>query len=94
MKAYCALANMGKIRRDLTNSAAETLVNSGVTSIMDCANSTILGVPQVHTNSLQRLQNMAARMICRCSPRDHVTPLKKELHWLPIKARPVFKILC
>ena len=43
---------------------------------------------------LQRLQNMAARIICRCGPRDHVTPLRKELHWLPIEARPVFKILC
>ena len=27
-KAYCALANKGKIRRDLTKSAAETLVNA------------------------------------------------------------------
>ena len=37
---------------------------------------------------------MAARIICRCGPRDHVTSLRKELHWLPIEARPVFKILC
>ena len=37
---------------------------------------------------------MAARIICRCGPRDHVTPLRKELHWLPTEARPVFKILC
>ena len=93
-KAYCALANIGKIRRNLTKPAAETLVNACVTSVMDYANSTSLGVPQVHTNSLQRLQNMAARIICRCGPRDHVTPLRKELHWLPIEARPVFKILC
>ena len=35
---------------------------------------------------------MAAHIICRCGPRDHVTPLRKELHWLPIEARPVFKI--
>ena len=62
---------------------------------MDYANSTSLGVSHlVHTNSLQRLLNMAARIICRCSPSDHVTPLRKELHWLPIEARPVFKILC
>ena len=43
-------------------------------------NSTSLGVPQVHTDSLQRLQNMAARIICRCGLRDHVTPLRKALH--------------
>ena len=93
-KAYCALANIGKIRRDLTRPAAETLVNACMISVIDYANSTSLGVPQVHTNSLQRLQNMAARIICRCGPRDRVTPLKKELHWLTIEARPMFKILC
>ena len=95
-KAYCALANIRKIRRDLTRPAAETLslVNACVTSVMDYANSTSLVVPQVHTNSLQRLQNMAAHIICRCGPRDHVTSLRKELHWLPIEARPTFKILC
>ena len=37
---------------------------------------------------------MAARIICRCGPRDHVTPLRKAPHWLQIEARPVFKILC
>ena len=93
-KAYCALENIGKIRKDLTRSAAEILVNACVTSVMDYANSASLGVQQVHTNSLQRLQNMAALIICRCGPRDHFTPLRKELHWLPIEARPVFKILC
>ena len=93
-KAYCALANIGKLQRNLTKPAAEILVNACVTSVMDYANSTSLGVPQVHTNSLQKLQNMAARIICRCGPRDHVTPLRKELHWFPIEARPVFKILC
>ena len=41
-KAYCALANIGKIRRDLTRPAAETLVNACVTSVMDYANSTCL----------------------------------------------------
>ena len=93
-KAYCALANIGKSRRNLTKPAAETLVNACVTSVMDYANRTSLGVPQVHTNRHQRLQNMAACNICRYGPRDHVTPLRKELHWLPIEARPVFKILC
>ena len=31
-KAYCALANIGKILRDLTRPTAETLVNTCVTS--------------------------------------------------------------
>ena len=70
-KAYCALANIRKTRRDLTRPAAETPINVCVTSVMDYANRTSLGVPQVHADSLQRLQNIAARIICRCGPRDN-----------------------
>ena len=51
-KAYCALANIGQIRRNLTKPAAETLVNACVVSVIGYANSTSLGVPQVHTTSL------------------------------------------
>ena len=42
-KAYCALANIEKIRRDLTKPAAKTFVNACVTSVMDYANDTSLG---------------------------------------------------
>ena len=34
-KAYCALANIGKIQRNLTKPTAETLVNACATSVMD-----------------------------------------------------------
>ena len=43
-KAYCALANIENIRKDLTKPAAETLVNAYVTSVMNYAISTSLGV--------------------------------------------------
>ena len=29
----------------------------------------------------------------RCSPENHITPVLKDLHWLPIKLRIIFKIL-
>src|SRR6218665_2377621 len=34
----------------------------------------------------------AARLIKDLSPRDHITPTLKQLHWLPIHARIAFKI--
>ena len=34
-----------------------------------------------------------ARLICRRKKHDHVTPLLKELHWLPIHVRPTYKLL-
>ena len=37
--------------------------------------------------NLQAVQNFAARIICGSRKFDHVTPLLKELHWLPIKSQ-------
>ena len=40
---------------------------------------------------LQAVQNFAARIICGSRKFDHVTPLLKELHWLPIKSQLSFR---
>ena len=40
---------------------------------------------------LQRVQNNAARLVSKKRRRDHVTPLLKELHWLPVKFRCQYK---
>ena len=38
--------------------------------------------------------NKAARLI-KCATRyDRVTPILMELHWLPVKARIMFKVAC
>ena len=43
--------------------------------------------------SLQNVQNNAARVV-RCSIKyDHITPVLKDLYWLPIRKRIEFKIL-
>ena len=44
------------------------------------------------TNRLQQVQNSAARLIKRKRRRDHIMPILKELHWLPIQYRIKFKI--
>ena len=42
---------------------------------------------------LQRVQNYAAWLVVRCSRRDHITPVLKKLHWLPVKQRVTYKII-
>ena len=42
---------------------------------------------------LQLIQNGAARLICCIDRREHITPVLKDLHWLPVEARILFKIL-
>ena len=42
---------------------------------------------------LQRVQNLAAKLILMKQKRDSATECRQILHWLPIKARIEFKIL-
>ena len=44
-------------------------------------------------NKLQLVQNNAARLVAREKESSHVTPLLKQLHWLPIEYRIKYKIV-
>ena len=37
--------------------------------------------------------NSAARIVTKTAPRGHITPVLKELHWLPVDRRIEYKIL-
>ena len=41
---------------------------------------------------LQSVQNAAARIIAGLKKRDHITETLRDLHWLPVEERIVFKI--
>ena len=90
---YGQLRQIGHIRKYLNADATKSLVNSLVTSRMDYCNALLYGVPKTALNRLQSLQNTAARIITRRSHYDHITPVLKELHWLPVTHRVDFKIL-
>jgi hypothetical protein len=87
------LRNIGFIRKYLNKDAAEQLTHAFVTSRLDMGNSLLFGLPDNQIKRLSRLQNIAARIITCTKPRDHITPVLKDLHWLPIANRIVFKVL-
>ena len=80
------------IRPYLTQSETAQLVSSAITSRLDYCNSILPGLPLKQISRLQRVQNNAAKLVLRESKYDHVTPLLQELHWLPMKFRPQYKI--
>ena len=47
----------------------------------------------VITISRMSLLSGHARLVVRCDRRDHITPVLKKLHWLPVKQRVTYKIL-
>lgn len=91
--AYVHLRNIGHIRKFLTVDATKALVNALVTSRLDYCNALLIGVPNTVLSKLQRVQNTAARIVTRTPRWNHITPVLKDLHWLPVYYRIKFKIL-
>ena len=92
-KASFAIRCIGRIRRYLPYDGLKMLVNSLVISRLDYCNSVLYGIPKYQRDKLQRIQNIAAWMITGTRSTDHITPILKNLPWLPVEARINFKIL-
>ena len=52
-----------------------------------------MGLPLKSTRRLQLVQNAAARVVMGTTRCARVTPLLRELHWLPVVFRVRFKVL-
>ncbi|XP_032387662.1 uncharacterized protein LOC116699262 [Etheostoma spectabile] len=91
--AFYHLQNISRLRQWLSNSVAETLIHSFITSRLDYCNGILFGLPSKSTDRLQYVQNSAARMLTHTKLGLHITPILKKLHWLPIKSRIKYKIL-
>ena len=91
--AWFHLFRIGKIRQYLTTDQAKSVVHACVTSRLDMNNSLLIGASQVQLAKLQRIQNAAARLIIGAKKDDHVTPILKSLHWLPVHLRIRYKLL-
>ena len=91
--AYHQIHRIGRIRKFLTAPAAKTIVHSLVASRLDYCNAVLAGLPEYSINKLQSVQNSAARLVCHVNKYDHITPVLKELHWLPVHQRILFKVL-
>ena len=71
------------IRYLVTPEAAEQVVHSLITSRLAYCSSPFYELLNVRTGPLQRLQNMAAKLVTETAIHDHITPVLKSLHWLP-----------
>ena len=86
------LRNIAQIKRYLDQDCLKMLVNNLVTTRIDYCNSLYYKLPDYQLKKLQNILNRAARLITGKTLWDRITPTLIELHWLPIKARIIFKI--
>ena len=90
---WYGIHKIGQLRKYLDQDSAEKLAHAFVTSRLDFCNSLLAGLPSSELGKLQHIQNAAARIVTRTKPRQHITPVLHNLHWLPVSARISFKVL-
>jgi len=90
--AYFHLRQLRLITRSLSVDAAMTLVQSFISCHLDYCNSLFSGITDSLLGRLQSVQNAAARLVTGTRRCDHITPVLRQLHWLPVRQRVDFKL--
>ena len=91
--SFWLLKNTWRIRTYLDKSSLEILIHAFVTNKLDYCNSLLTGLHKYLIKRLQSSQNAAARVVSGSKKHDHITPILRGLHWLPVEKRITYKIL-
>ncbi|KAF7239088.1 Sodium-dependent phosphate transporter 2 [Varanus komodoensis] len=91
--AFLQLRLINQLRPYLEYDCLATVTHALVTSRLDFCNALYVGLPLKTVRTLQLVQNRAARLLTGTGRYAHMTPVLRQLHWLPIEARAQFKVL-
>jgi len=91
--AYYHLKNIHCLKAFLTQETLVTVVHASPASQIDYCNSLLYGISDYNINRLQRIKKSVARIVTNTRKYDHITPILKTIHWLPIRQRIHFRIL-
>ena len=89
---YYQIRNIQKIRSKLDIESTHTVVQALIPLRLDYCNSMLQGSADYQLHKLQKIQNMACRVVCNLKKYDHVSNHMETLHWLKIHERICFKI--
>ena len=88
---YKILKDIGSIKKTLQKDDLARLVHSVITSRLDYCNVLFLNISKENLFKLQKVQNMAAKLVLGRRRRDSASEALRELHWLNIESRVIFK---
>ena len=78
----------------MTTTAAKTAVQAFICCRLDYCNSILYGMSDGLLRKVQSIQNAAARLVTGARRCDHITPVLRQLHWLPVRQRVEYKVAC
>ena len=90
------MLNLLKIKATRRYLTTKTCANTVITLVMthlDYAKSILTGLPKASIHQLQRVQNMAAKIVLQRSKFESSSKCLEELHWLPIQYWINFKVI-
>ncbi|KAF7237995.1 Butyrophilin subfamily 1 member A1, partial [Varanus komodoensis] len=91
--AFLQLRLIHQLPSYLENDCLETVTHVLVTFQLDVCNALYLGLPLKMVWIFQMVQNRAARLLTGTGRYVHMTPVLRQLHWLPIEVWAQFKVL-
>jgi hypothetical protein len=89
---FYQLRRLRQVKKNIDNSSLRMLIVMFILSRLDYCNSILVNLPKSTTYPLTRVLHSAARLATGSKRRDHIKPVLKSLHWLPIESRIKFKI--
>jgi len=90
--SYCQLRQLRPVVRSLSADAAKTLVHGFVSSQLDYCNALLYGMSEGLLHRIQFVKNAAVRLVTGMRHRDIITPILRQLHWLPVWQEVQFKV--
>ena len=90
---YKILKDIGSVKKNLERDHLECVVHSVVASLLDYCNSLFLNLSKGNLYKLQKVQNAAARLILGRRRRESARDALRQLHWLNIESRVIFKTI-
>jgi len=90
--AFNQLRQLRPVVHSFTTDAANLVIQAFVFLRLDYCNSLFYGISDSLIRRLQAVQNAAARLVTGTLRRDHISPVLRQLHWLPVHQRIKFKL--
>jgi len=89
---YYQLRQLRPVIRSIIEDAAKMVAHAIISNRLDYCNSLLCGIASNLLQKPQSVQNAAARLIMRIGRQQHITPVLRELQWLPVRQRIDFKM--